>query len=127
MRVRELLNCSNRRGYRSRELHRFALLARSLTAAVVFRFVVTQRHLSRIIGRKLVERLRRAHWLGTVQTTSSTILFDERAGHKALRRVAKEGYLLSGRVRIASNDAAPKVRKRHAIEALDSIQRNELL
>ncbi len=82
--------------------------------------MLRQAELWRVLGRRLTERLQRAKWIEPVHV-NGRILYAEREIHLALKRVQREGYLLSSRVRNGSLSVRPKVRKSSLEEVLGSI------
>src|SRR5260370_890362 len=70
--------------------------------------MLRQAELWRVLGRRLTERLQRAKWIEPVHV-NGRILYAEREIHLALKRVQREGYLLSSRVRNGSLSVRPKV------------------
>jgi hypothetical protein len=52
--------------------------------------------LRRVCGRRLIERLIAAKWIESVRANRTAIFYDQRAVHKALSRVQRQGYLLDG-------------------------------
>jgi len=83
--------------------------------------MLRQRLLWQVLGRRLVERLVRAGWIQPVRSPHG-IFYEKRSVHLALKRVAREGYLLSGHVRNASFSDPPKVRTETLEEALADIE-----
>jgi len=72
--------------------------------------MIRQRLLSKVIGRKLLERLVGAGWLVPIRV-GSAIFYDRCSIHRALRRLGRQGYLLNGHVRNGFHSETTKVRK----------------
>ena len=87
--------------------------------------MLRQAELWRVLGRRLTERLLRSGWIEPVYA-NGRIYYEKRTVHSALKRVQKEGFLLSGRVRSGSLSAWPKVRKRSLEETLGDVELNNL-
>ncbi len=88
--------------------------------------MLRQAEIERVLGRRMVQRLRKSGWIEPVRSENRAIYYAERDLHRALSKVQREGYLLSGHVRSASLSARPKVRKRSAEEALASLELDSL-
>jgi hypothetical protein len=67
--------------------------------------------LRRVLGRRLTEKLIAAKLIDPIRANDRAIFFDQRAVHKALSRVQRQGYLLDHRDLSVSANGSTKVPK----------------
>src|SRR5262249_16942548 len=78
--------------------------------------MLRQSELFRVLGRRLTERLIKAGWI-TLVRNGGAIEFDDYEVHRALKRLAREGYLLGPRVVTSAEKRPAKVqRTRESLE-----------
>ena len=88
--------------------------------------MLRQAEIERVLGRRMVQRLRKSSWIAPVSPENRAVYYAERDLHRALLRVQSQGYLLSGRVRSVAVSARSKVRKRSLEDTLADLELDNL-
>jgi hypothetical protein len=88
--------------------------------------MLRQAEIERVLGRRMIQRLRKSGWIAPVSTENRVVYYAERDLHRALSRVQSQGYLLSGRVRSVFVSARSKVRKRSLEDTLADLELDNL-
>ena len=88
--------------------------------------MLRQAGIERVLGRRMVQRLRKSGWIAPVSPENRAVYYAECDLHRALSRVQSQGYLLSGRVRSVAVSARSKVRKRSLEDPLADLELDNL-
>lgn len=88
--------------------------------------MIRQRLLTKVIGRKLVERFLSAGWLKPSVRTATGIFYDPHDIHRALKRLGREGHLINGHVQNGIRVETTKVHKRTLEEVFANLSLEDL-
>jgi hypothetical protein len=87
--------------------------------------MIRQRLLSKVIGRRLLERLVGAGWLVPIRVGSG-LFYRQYDIHRALKRLGREGFLLNGHARNGFRVETKKVHRRTLEEAFADFSLKDL-